>query len=401
MKSIVLCCSLLATTVQGAVLPGFSLRPVATAIGFISSIVIDSHGTIYYTTTSGNIVRLDGVQSTVVAQVTTNAIGNSGLLGMALRSDTEAIVHYTTPFLTYDVISSIDLTTGRENVLHEFVCNTYDPQAGATEEHHGGNPIVAPDGSIFVAIGDGNYRFMAPVPEWNLGKVFRLFPDGRIDQFARGVRNPFDLSWDAAAQRLIVPDNGDGTDDEINIVHHGDDLGWPSTMGNQTPVAGTLPPVYVFPSIVAPTGLTSLGGRNAILRRGYVLAGFVTKSLYYIENIDAPVPIAMIQKESDPIVDVTEGANGEMYFATGKAIYRLIVPQRGDCNGDGAITAEDMSALLAELGDGGPHPMTEAQAGAYAGSWGCDVNGDDRIDDADIGALRTRLSTRKRAVRFH
>src|SRR5579859_1389978 len=269
-----------ATFVHAATLPGFAVQPVGASIGFVTSIVTDSRGTIYYTTQAGDIVRFSDNQGTVLAHVTTTAIGNSGLLGMALRDDNTAIVHYTTPLQTYDVISSIDLRTGAETPIHAFVDNAFDPQFGASDEHHGGNPIVAADGSIFVAIGDGGNPNMAPLTDWNLGKVFRIFPDGRIDQFARGVRNPFDLSWDAEKQRLIVPDNGDVADDEINIVHQGDDLGWPFTMGNEPPYAGTIPPVYVFPTVVAPTGIIALSGRNPMLAHGYILSAFVTKALY-------------------------------------------------------------------------------------------------------------------------
>lgn len=401
MKSFYSVLFLLATIVHADALPGFGVERVATVTGFISSIVTDSKGTIYYTTTAGDVVRLDGAQSTVVAHVGTNATGNSGLLGMALRDDATAIVHYTTPMQIDDVISSIDLKSGREAVIHSFVCNLTDPQAGASAEHHGGNPIVAEDGSIFVAIGDGGNQNLAQRPEWNLGKVFRIFPDGRVDQFALGVRNPFDLSWDAAKHRLIVPDNGDVADDEINIAHDGDNLGWPFTMGNQPPIAGMVGPVYVFPTVVAPTGFTALTGRNSMLSHGYLLGAFVTKAIYYIENIDAPAPIALIQKVTDPIIDVAESVTGDIYFVTGHAIDRLVLPERGDCNGDGVVNADDMTALLAELADGGPHRMIEAQDGAYRGSWGCDVNADGLIDERDIAALKSRLSRRTRAVRSH
>src|SRR5437870_1136793 len=131
----------------GAALPGFGVRLVGTAAGFASAVAVDSRGVIYYTTTKGDLFRLD----------------------------------------------------------------------------------------------DG-----APTP------------DGSVQQFARGFRNPFDVAWDAAKQRLIVPDNGDIADDEINIVHLGDDCGWPYTMGDGPVIDGTTRPVYVFPTVVAPTGFTAL-----------------------------------------------------------------------------------------------------------------------------------------------
>ena len=385
----------------GAVLPGFGVRLLGATNGFASSVAVDSKGTIYYTTTKGDIFRLDNGKSVKVAHVTTDAIGNSGLLGMALRDDHTAVVHYTTPMQIADVISSIDLDTGAETVIHAFDADIDMPSRGSSPEHHGGNPTVAPDGSIFVGIGDYGGFVVAALPDWNGGKVFRIFPDGSVQQFARGFRNPFDVAWDAANQRLIVPDNGDLADDEINIVHLGDDCGWPHTMGNEAPFPGATPPAYVFPSIVAPTGIVALSGHNSILRRGYLLGAFVSKAIYYIDDIDHPAPVAIVSGEPSFIIDVAEGPKGEIYFCTGNAVYQLTVPPRGDCNGDGVVDYADIEALTKELADGGAagEVFTNAQNGAYAASWGCDVNGDGVIDKADLAALYAIVHPRVRAVR--
>jgi hypothetical protein len=239
---------------------------------------------------------------------------------------------------------------------------------------------------------------IASLPEWNGGKIFRIDPAGVVTQFARGFRNPFDMSWDAANQRLIVPDNGAATDDEINIVHQGDYCGWPFTMGNGPAIDGGTPPSYVFPVIVAPTGFIAVSGHNNMLRRGYLLAAFVTKALYYIPDIDAyplPDPIALIHGETGPLIDVAEAPNGDVVFVSGNAVYRLTVPTRGDCDGDGKIDGADMEALKQELA-GGPHPMLAAHA-----SWGCDVNADGLIDTKDLTALSSMIRFRVRAVRGH
>src|SRR6266540_2220351 len=334
----------------GAALPGFGVRLVGTAAAFASSVAVDSRGVVYYTTQKGDLFRLgDDGQSLRVAHVNTVAVGNSGLLGMALRDDRTAIVHYTTPMQIADIIASIDLETGVETVIHVFNADIDMPSRGSSPEHHGGNPTVAADGSIFVGIGDYGGFLVAALPDWNGGKIWRIFPDGSVQQFARGFRNPFDVAWDAANQRLIVPDNGDDVDDEINVVHLGDDCGWPYTMGDGPVIEGTTRPVYVFPAIVAPTGFTALSGRNPILRHGYLLGTFVSKAIY--------------------------------------------------CNGDGRVDVADLNALAQELADGGGEAFTSAQNGAFAASWGCDVNGDGLIDKADVAALVAIVKPRMRAVR--
>jgi glucose/arabinose dehydrogenase len=385
---------LLSATAEAATLPGFHVQLVQGTAGFITALAADSQGTLYYSVKSGDIIRA-GVVPAVVAHVPTVGEGNSGLIGLALRDDHTAIVHYTTPRQTYDVVSTVDLMTGAETEIHRFATDRDFPERGASTEHHGGNLTIAPDGSIFLAIGDYGVGIVASELDWNGGKVWRILPDGTVVQFAHGFRNPFDLAWDAAAQRVIVTDNGDAVDDEIDVVAQGDDCGWPYTAGKQPPVAGARPPVYVFPAVVAPTGLAPLSGRNPILHRGYLLGSYVAKALYYVPDVYAqpmPDPVAVIQGETDPIIDVIEAPNGDIYFATGFGIYRLIVPMRGDCNGDGVVNSADI-ATLGKVLAGGPQAMTAAQNA----SWGCDANGDGMIDGRDLSLVAALV--RGRAVR--
>jgi glucose/arabinose dehydrogenase len=314
---------------NAAALPGFRAEFLGSAAGFVTSIAVDSEGTIHYTSKEGSIYRFEAGQSLELATVHTDPVGNSGLLGMAFLDDATAVVHYTTPNQTYDVISRIDLATGAESIMHRFACDKDFPERGSSSEHHGGNPIVAADGSIFVPIGDYGGGFVASIPESNGGKIFRLFPDGSVMQFARGLRNPFDLAWDAASERVVVADNGPIQKDEIHIVSFGDHCGWPWTSGHDAAVLGTIVPEYVFEQTIAPTGIVRLNGRNDALPDGYLLAAFVSKAIYWIRDIDVrpfPEPVAVIQGETGPIIDVTQSATGELFFATGNAIYRLVTP---------------------------------------------------------------------------
>jgi len=389
---------LCAAAANGTTLPGFHVQVVQGVSGFLTSLAVDSHGTVYCTVKTGDIVRI-GFPNAVVAHVPTFPDGNSGLIGMVLRDDNTAIVHYTTPGQTYDVVSSVDLTTGIEREIHRFPCDRDRPERGVSSEHHGGNLTLGPDGSVFLAIGDYGIGIVAAELDWNGGKVWRILPDGSVIQFAHGVRNPFDLAWDATTQRVILADNGDAVDDEINVVAQGDDCGWPITAGNRPPLAGARPPVYVFPTVVAPTGLAPLTGRNAILHNGYLLGSYVAKALFYIPSVYAqpmPDPVAIVKGESDPIIDVVEGSDGTVYFASGFVIYKLIVPLRGDCNADGFVDSGDLVALRNLLVDG-PRSMTSAQNAKVPASWGCDVNGDGVIDAADITAASAMV--RGHAVR--
>ncbi|MDQ3283806.1 MAG: PQQ-dependent sugar dehydrogenase [Acidobacteriota bacterium] len=400
----------LSLSAHADVLPGFRIDPVARAQGFVSSVVTDSKNTIYFSTTDGWIYRVDGTAATRVAALPTHAGGNGGLLGMALLDDDTAVVHYTTwdagvgdfARVLDDVVSRVDLHTGAETVIHSFVCDIQNRERGASSEHHGGNLTVAPDGAIFVGIGEYGGYILAQKGDWNAGKIWRIDRSGVASQWASGMRNPYDLAWDPELNAIVVSDNGPSAGDEIHIATDGANCGWPFTFGTAAQVENTIAPVYVFPKTVAPTGLQRLTGTNPILRRGYLSGAFVTRAIYYLpEGFSDAIPI--IEGFDDYVIDVTEAANGEIVFAgagmSGTTIYRLSVPQRGDCNGDGFVDSRDLIPLEKEIEDG-PHTPIRAQEGAYRGSWGCDVNADDTIDKRDLATLRTLVAPpRRRSVR--
>jgi glucose/arabinose dehydrogenase len=393
---------LFASALRGDVLPGFRIEPVASIPGFISSVVTDSQGRIYATTTDGWIHRVEGTQSVPVAALPTKAGGNGGLLGMALLDDSTAVVHYTTwsdDRVLDDVIATVDLATGADSVLKAFACDIEMRSRGVSDEHHGGNLTVAPDGSIFVGIGEYGGRVIAQAPEWNGGRIWRLDREGNATQFARGMRNPYDLAWDPDLQRVVVVDNGEQGGDELHIIDTGADCGWPDARQG-------VAPDYVFPETVAPTGLARMTGANPLLRRGYLSTAFVTKSLYYFPDVATrPIadPIAIVHDADGYLIDVFEANDGAIYLGvasfTGSSIQRLYVPRAGDCNGDGLTDSHDIIPVIREIEDGDAHPTVTAQDGAYAGSWGCDANLDSLIDSRDLQALVRMVSSRRRAVR--
>ncbi|HYC59435.1 MAG TPA: PQQ-dependent sugar dehydrogenase [Thermoanaerobaculia bacterium] len=398
-----------------AVLPGFRIETLVRAEGFVSSVATDSQGTIYFTTTDGWIHRVDGIagtaaQATRIASVHTHPIGNGGLLGMALVDDHTAVIHYTVfdertgepTNILDDVVSRIDLATGAETVVHSFVCDIRQRLDGASPEHHGGNLTVAPDGSILLGIGDYGTHVIAQDKAWNAGKIWKIDPQGNTTQWARGMRNPYDLAWDPDLGRIVVSDNGPDAGDELNVIDSGANCGWPRTYGNEPPLLGAVAPSYVFADTVAPTGIARLDGANPMLRRGYLLGAFVTRAIYYFPT-PSSAPTAIVNDFDEFVIDVTQAANGDVLFATagmnGTAIHRLRVPPLGDCNGDGFTDYHDVLPLMREIADGDDRATIAAQAGTNSGSWGCDANADGTIDAKDLQTLTTLIRSRRRSVR--
>ncbi|HEX7829355.1 MAG TPA: PQQ-dependent sugar dehydrogenase [Thermoanaerobaculia bacterium] len=389
------------------VLPGFRVETIGRADGFVSSVVADSRGFVYFTTTDGWIHRVvDGGQSVRVLAVPTKSGGNGGLLGMALLDDRSAVVHYTTwsgEKVLDDVIAKVDLINGTRAQLKAFAGDVEVRERGVSDEHHGGNPTIGADGMVFVGIGEYAGRTIAQKPEWNGGKIWRIDPrTGDATQWAIGMRNPYDLAWDPELEKIVVGDNGPDAGDEIHVVGEGSNCGWPLTFGHEPQVEGTTAPVFTFDHTVAPTGLARLSGANAMLSKGYLLGAFVTRSIYYFPDFTKQ-PAAIVDAFPEFVIDVTQASDGAIYFATSNgassSIHRLDVPPRGDCNGDGVTDWRDILSLMMEVGDGDSHAKIEAQDGMFAGSWGCDANGDNLINAADQDALLDLISTRRRVVR--
>lgn len=393
--SLVLC----AAAVHAEVVPGMRLEKVADTVGYLTSLAFDSQDRLWYSTSDGGIYRLDDDGSQEIARVETANEGNAALLGIAIRADDTIVAHYVTPTISADVLAEIEPGTGAIRELARFPC-THWPVCSS--EHHGGNPIVAPDGSVFVAIGDFYLPFFyAQDPALPAGKIHQVFPDGRVTMFARGFRNPFDLALDPASGALLVPDNGPTGEDEINLVRQGDNAGWPMTVGAERPVPGTLPPAYVFPGTVAPTGVSMVTRLGRYASGGALIATYVGQTLYYVPDptmMPLPDPIAIIEID-EPMLDVTQNRSDSIFIATSTAIYRLVLPDRGDVNGDGAITLADLDALDRELVEGAGQRAINAPGGASHASWGADANGDEIVDRNDRAALLRMLSGRRRSVR--
>ena len=170
---------LAAAPVSAAIAPGFAIRKVADVKGFLTSIAFDPVGTMYVSSTEGSIYRIDSGKAVKVAVVPTASEGNADLLGIVFDRDGSLVAHYVTPDLTADVIARVDLKSGAQTELAHPVCDGGRP---CSTEHHGGNPAIAPDGTIYVGLGDFGGALAAQNPDSPAGKIYRVTPGGKVEQ---------------------------------------------------------------------------------------------------------------------------------------------------------------------------------------------------------------------------
>ena len=148
--------------------------------------------------------------------------------------------------------------------------------------HFGSRLVFAPDGKLFVTVGersDRTPRVQAQQLSSGLGKVFRINPDGSAppdnpfvgrgdaqpEIWSYGHRNVQSATLDGQG-RLWSVEHGPRGGDELNRPEAGKNYGWPevtygieysgSPVGRSlTQRAGTEQPVYYWDPVIAPSGM--------------------------------------------------------------------------------------------------------------------------------------------------
>jgi glucose/arabinose dehydrogenase len=230
-------------------------------------------------------VLIDGApQDAAVADVPVNASGDRGLLGVAVdpnfatsgrvyvfysRSDTGADTTDSRAILDQRIV----YFTLAGNTAPDGEVFVASIPAGTSDTHVGGRLAFGADGKLYAALGDLGDPGAAQDGNSLAGKVLRLNSDGTVPSdnptagsavYARGLRDPRGLSFDAASDSLYCVDRQSGERSELNRVTAGANLGWPIVTGaadtaDEEAFAATTP-------VVAP--LLTTGGAQARLFAG-------------------------------------------------------------------------------------------------------------------------------------
>ncbi len=212
-------------------------------------------GTLYFTERPGRVSRLgsDGVEQ--LAELDdTKAVGEGGLLGLALHPDfpnTPSLFLFQTyedDGLTQRILrySLADGELEREAVI-------FDDIPGA-QRHTGGRLTFGPDGYLYATVGDADQAELAQDPETLHGSILRLNADGSPPDcespvFSYGHRNPEGLAFHPETGVLYSTEHGPDTDDEINRIEQGNNYGWPEVTGESDDSSFTDPLASYTPTI--------------------------------------------------------------------------------------------------------------------------------------------------------
>ena len=211
----------------------------------------------------------------------------------------------------------------------------------------GGRIAIAPDGTLFLPIGD-----RSDSPPWDvaqrldnhLGKIIHITADGAPapdnpflgkpgvlpEIWAYGTRSQEGLAFDPKTGRLWETEHGPRGGDELNIIEKGKNYGWPvvvhgidypgTAIGEGvTHKEGMEDPVYYWDPVIAPSGLAFYAGDLFPQWQGSLLVGglrgmLLDRLMIVNDKIVAEEPL--LTELHTRIRDVRVGPDGAVYVLT-------------------------------------------------------------------------------------
>lgn len=213
--------------------------------------------------------------------------------------------------------------------------------------HFGSRMVEAPDGTVFLTIGDRGAGLPAQDLSRHEGSVVRLNRDGTAagegfgpealpELYSKGHRNPQGAALDADG-RLWVVEHGAQGGDELNLIEAGRNYGWPviaygrnyngKKIGSGTAAPGMEQPAMYWDPSIAPSGLMIYSGSLFPGWRGDVFTGSLKSD--FISRLDPEADYAeeRIQSpETGRVRDVRQGPDGAIWFlsVTEGAVFRIV-----------------------------------------------------------------------------
>jgi glucose/arabinose dehydrogenase len=227
--------------------------------------------------------------------------------------------------------------------------------------HFGCRLVFARDGTLFVTQGDRSItegRMQAQNLDSLIGKIVRINTDGTIpkdnpfvgregarpEMWSIGHRNIQAAALHPASGELWEIEHGTRGGDELNIVHKGQDYGWPTIAygieyrggpitGGIQQKAGMEQPAYYWDPIIGPSGMAFYTGNLFPAWKGDLfVGGHGTSDLVRLELQGDKVigEERLLADLKERIRDVRVGPDGAIYLLTDSAKGRLLklVPKK-------------------------------------------------------------------------
>jgi glucose/arabinose dehydrogenase len=221
------------------------------------------------------------------------------------------------------------------------------PSSGGV--HFGGRIAFDRAGYLYFTIGERGTKENAQNLAVPMGKVHRLFDDGRVPEdnpFAKdpkadrtiwsyGHRNPQGLAFYPGTDALYDVEHGPRGGDEVNLVRPGRNYGWPvisygmdydgSPIAEGTARPGMEQPVHFWVPSIAPCGMNFYSGTLFPKWKNHLfVASLAVEELHRLElDGDKVLADEVIFKGLGRIRHVITGPDGALYVLLPKRIARI------------------------------------------------------------------------------
>ncbi|WP_374145709.1 PQQ-dependent sugar dehydrogenase [Sphingomonas sp. 28-63-12] len=213
----------------------------------------------------------------------------------------------------------------------------------------GGRMAFSPDGNyLFIAAGDRQEFEPVQSLDNTLGKIVRIFPDGRIptdnpfvgragakpEIWTLGHRNPYGLAFNASGQ-LWENEHGPKGGDEFNLIKPGANYGWPNVSYGDNYDGGLIPKpapgdgfamsaLFWTPS-VAPSGLIFYSGSLFADWRGdAIVSGLQSKGLIRVRTSGEAAAEVQRLDLGARIRSIVQGPDGSLWVLEDQPTGRLL-----------------------------------------------------------------------------
>lgn len=299
---------------------GFEVRYFGRVEGSPTSITFGPDSLLYIAIQEGNILTMDGSGRTNVY-----ATGYDTPTGIAFRPGTNQL-YVASRVLNQNVggEAQISIANGRQIIGGLPCCYTLFHSANGIAFGSDGFGYVgvgarADHGEILDGPNAGEKDELHPLE----ASILRFDPDtGAVEVYAKGLRNAYDVAWDANGQ-LWASENQPDFDppEEVHRVVPGGEHGYPwydcDSCFAAPPDVELVPPAYTFPHSTSPTGITVYTANQ--FPSGYFNDKFVTLwSAFFgaqkVMRLGSGPPTNFATGFAAPI-DVIIGPDGSMYVA--------------------------------------------------------------------------------------
>lgn len=269
------------------------------------------------------------LQQRPVAEVEVAAVGESGLLGLAVDPEfrrTRFVYLYRTT------------ESGNEVARYRFEGDRLTEDAvildglEAAAIHDGGRIHFGPDGLLYVSTGEAGNPDLAQDDDSLNGKFLRVRDfrgSGEPEAIDKGHRNVQGFDWDADG-RMFATEFGDDSDDEVNLIREGRNYGWPEHEGTEGG-DGFTPALVGYEDVIAPSGGTIVSQPGSAWTGDFVFGALVGEQIRRVEldGDEAGEDEALFEGELGRVRTVVEGPDGALYALTNNTDGRGS-PREGD-----------------------------------------------------------------------